>query len=208
MDTETTKQGLWVPRRASTSCAACSPPTSPSAASQNFPADVSAPSSPASTISAAEVVLPKRRDSRVRNPGKKIGQVVKLRPECVAEYKACHAKVWPEVLKQIRECGIRDCKTPSLLPRTPVWIFYQPKRELIRGVVDSIFHDAPSGLLFATFTYVGYGFADDMERMRENPRVREWWKLTDGMQESLVEGATGSAEGAWWREVEAVFYAA
>lgn len=63
-------------------------------------------------------------------------------------------------------------------------------------------------MLFATFIYVGYGFADDMERMRENSKVQEWWKLTDGMQESLVDGATGSAEGTWWRDVERVFYAA
>lgn len=47
-----------------------------------------------------------------------------------------------------------------------------------------------------------------MERMRENPKVREWWKLTDGMQESFIEGAVGSAESAWWREVESVFYTA
>lgn len=46
-----------------------------------------------------------------------------------------------------------------------------------------------------------------MERMRENTTVQEWWRLTDGMQESLVEGAKGSAEGAWWRDVESVFYA-
>ena len=46
-----------------------------------------------------------------------------------------------------------------------------------------------------------------MERMRENTTVQEWWRLTDEMQESLVEGAKGSAEGAWWRDVESVFYA-
>ena len=45
-----------------------------------------------------------------------------------------------------------------------------------------------------------------MERMRENDKVKQWWKLTDGMQESLVKGATGSAEGQWWKDVEEVFY--
>lgn len=55
---------------------------------------------------------------------------------------------------------------------------------------------------------MGYGFADDMERMRDNPKVREWWALTDGMQESLNDGAVSSADGGWWREVESVFYAA
>lgn len=26
------------------------------------------------------------------------------------EYKSCHAKVWPEVLKQIKDCNIEDCR--------------------------------------------------------------------------------------------------
>jgi L-rhamnose mutarotase len=48
----------------------------------------------------------------------------------------------------------------------------------------------------------------DMERMRENPKVQEWWKMTDSFQESFVEGATssGAGEPAWWKGVEEVFY--
>lgn len=47
-----------------------------------------------------------------------------------------------------------------------------------------------------------------MKRMAENPKVQEWWKMTDSMQESLIEGALGSASGApgWWKPVEEVFY--
>ncbi len=26
------------------------------------------------------------------------------------KYKECHAKVWPEVLKQIKDCNIEDCR--------------------------------------------------------------------------------------------------
>ena len=49
-----------------------------------------------------------------------------------------------------------------------------------------------------------------MERMRENPKVREWWAMTDGWQESLVPGATKSeaeppAPG-WWKPIEEVVY--
>lgn len=49
-----------------------------------------------------------------------------------------------------------------------------------------------------------------MERMRENPKVREWWKMTDEFQESVVPGATSSESGepAWWKPVEEVFYQA
>ena len=51
-----------------------------------------------------------------------------------------------------------------------------------------------------------------MERMRDNPKVQEWWKMTDGFQESLVEGAKGSYLGSfngepdWWKSVDQVFY--
>ncbi|KAL1860748.1 hypothetical protein VTK73DRAFT_7193 [Phialemonium thermophilum] len=119
--------------------------------------------------------------TRIKNPGRRIAQIVKLRPEYVDRYKEVHAAVWPEVLKQIKDCNIEDY---------------------------SIYHDADSGILFASFKYVGYDFAGDMERMRENPKVREWWKMTDTFQESLVPGATSSEAGepSWWKPLEEVFY--
>lgn len=75
---------------------------------------------------------------------------------------------------------------------------------------DSIFYDDQTHVLFATFKYVGYDYAGDMERMRENPKVREWWKMTDAFQESTVPGATSSESGepAWWKPLEEVFYQA
>ena len=63
-----------------------------------------------------------------------------------------------------------------------------------------------------------------MERMRENPRVREWWALTDryvgkqnhdflelicsSWQESMVPDAQSSEAGepSWWKPVEEIFY--
>lgn len=48
-------------------------------------------------------------EARVRNPGKRFAQIVKLKPEHYAEYKKCHAAVWPEVAKQIKNCNIVDC---------------------------------------------------------------------------------------------------
>ena len=51
---------------------------------------------------------------------------------------------------------------------------------------DSISHDKDSGILFASFKYVGYDYAGDMEKMRDNPKVREWWQMTDGWQEVRV----------------------
>jgi len=106
---------------------------------------------------------------------------VKLKPEYVKEYKECHAKVWPEVLKQIKDSNIEDY---------------------------SIFHDPETHILFASFKYVGYDWAGDMERMKENPKVQEWWRMTDSYQESFVPGAKNSYDGepAWWKGVEEVFY--
>ena len=67
----------------------------------------------------------------------------------------------------------------------------------------------PRPMLFATFKYIGNDFDADMARQAANPRIREWWAVTDAMQESPVEGAVGSAEGpGWWERMEEVFYVA
>ncbi|KAI1851934.1 hypothetical protein JX265_008261 [Neoarthrinium moseri] len=141
---------------------------------------------PTSPITETGPPSPPRAESpkdsgRQKNPGRRIAQIVKLKPEHVAEYKKCHAKVWPEVLQQIKACNIADY---------------------------SIFWDDASGILFATFKYVGYDYAGDMERMKENPKVREWWAMTDAYQESLVPGAKSSESGepSWWKGLEEVFY--
>ncbi|CAJ2503906.1 Uu.00g113000.m01.CDS01 [Anthostomella pinea] len=142
----------------------------------------SKPSSPSTGTSSPPQPGANQRDStRQRTSGKRVAQIVKLKPEFVAKYKEVHAAVWPEVLQQIKVCNIRDY---------------------------SIFHEPDSGILFATFKYVGYDYEGDMERMRENPKVREWWAMTDGFQESLVPGAKNSESGdpSWWKGVEEVFY--
>ncbi len=41
---------------------------------------------------------------------RRFGQAIRLRKDCVDQYKACHAKAWPEVLKQIKDSKIEDCK--------------------------------------------------------------------------------------------------
>ena len=40
---------------------------------------------------------------------RRIGQWLYLKPECIEEYKKCHAEVWPEVLEQIKDSNIKDC---------------------------------------------------------------------------------------------------
>jgi hypothetical protein len=64
------------------------------------------PQSPTSPTAASPVSA----DGRQQNPGRRFAQIVRLKPEFVAEYKECHAHVWPEVLKQIKDCNIKDCR--------------------------------------------------------------------------------------------------
>ena len=54
--------------------------------------------------------------TKVKNPGRRYAQIVKLKPEHVEEYKKVHAAVWPEVLKQIKDCKIEDCMLPLCCP--------------------------------------------------------------------------------------------
>lgn len=44
-----------------------------------------------------------------------------------------------------------------------------------------------------------------MKLVAEDEETRRWWVLTDGMQESLVEGAEGSGKGDWWLDLKEVF---
>ncbi|KAI1036358.1 hypothetical protein LB503_003449 [Fusarium chuoi] len=115
-------------------------------------------------------------------PSRRFAQIIKLKPQHVEEYKQLHARVWPEVLAQNEQSNIRDS--------------------------DTIFYDDQSHYLFATFKYIGTDFASDMKKMAQNPRVKEWWKITDGLQESLVPGAVSSesVEPSWWKPIEEVFY--
>lgn len=116
MDSDLSKQSLWVPRRASTA-SPTDTPTSPTNTTQAHPSvpehteddAAPAPLSPSGPTS-IEPQQRQRRDSRVKNTGRRIAQIVKLKPEFVEKYKEYHANVWPEVLKQIKECGIRDCE--------------------------------------------------------------------------------------------------
>ena len=73
---------------------------------------------------------------------------------------------------------------------------------------DTIFltTSTPRPMLFASFKYIGEDFDADMSEMASNDKVKEWWKLTDRMQESDVEGALGSDRGSgWWKPMEEVF---
>lgn len=87
---------------------------------------------------------------------KRYGQIVALRPEAYQKYVEHHAKVWPEVLKTIHDCNIRNY---------------------------SIFHK--DNTLFAYFEYVGDDFKADMAKMAADPKTQEWWAIMRPMQQPL-----------------------
>ena len=68
-----------------------------------------------SSTPASPTTAPPTPSFKVKYQGRRVAQIVKLKPEYVEEYKQCHAKVWPEVLKQIKDSNIEDCEYFLLL---------------------------------------------------------------------------------------------
>lgn len=88
----------------------------------------------------------------------RMGMLIGLRADRVAEYKELHAAVWPEILDKIRECNIRNY---------------------------SIFLREPENLLFAYWEYVGSDFAADMALMAADPNTQRWWDICMPCQQPL-----------------------
>ncbi|KAN0075506.1 Rhamnose mutarotase [Tylopilus felleus] len=110
---------------------------------------------------------------------KRICQIIKLKPDCVEEYKTLHAHVWPSVLAALARHHIADY---------------------------AINHYPPLQLLVATFKYTGDDYDKDMAAIAADKETQRWWKLTDPMQDSFNEDATGSGGPIpWWTDLEEVF---
>jgi L-rhamnose mutarotase len=76
---------------------------------------------------------------------KRYGMVIGLRHDRTEEYKRLHAAVWPQVLRMISDCNIRNYS-----------IF-------LRQLPDG------NQYLFSYFKYVGQDFASDMAKMAADP---------------------------------------
>ena len=94
----------------------------------------------------------------------RMGFVLGLRPEAIAEYKRLHAAVWPSVLATIAACHIRNY---------------------------SIYLREPENLLFASFEYHGNDFASDSARMAADPETQRWWSLCMPLQSPLSSHSEG-----------------
>jgi L-rhamnose mutarotase len=99
------------------------------------------------------------------------GSLIGLKKDFEERYIILHKHTFPGVLDQIRNCNIRNY---------------------------SIFLKA--GMLFSHFEYIGSDFKNDMAQMA-NEVTREWWKLTDPMQEPLEN----RKQGEWWASMELLY---
>ena len=98
----------------------------------------------------------------------RMGMVIGLKPERIAEYKRLHAAVWPEILAMISACNIRNY---------------------------SIFLKEPENLLFGYWEYHGADFAADAAKMAADPRTQEWWAVCMPCQEPLAHPQGGRMVG-------------
>jgi len=124
---------------------------------------------------------------------RRLCQVIELKAHSLDKYKQIHANVWPAVLAALKRAHIADYSI-NFFPMPP----YIPNG-------DKEGPNAIAGLLIATFKYTGNNFDEDVKKIAEDEETRRWWEITDRMQNSLVEGATGSKDGPWWYDCEEVF---
>jgi len=106
------------------------------------------------------------------------GMVIGLKEDKIEEYKRLHAAVWPDVLKMISDCHIRN------------YTIY------LRRMPDGNLY------LFSHFEYTGSDFDADMARMAADPLTQEWWAVCMPCQKPLP----GLDAGEWWAPMEEVFH--
>jgi len=103
---------------------------------------------------------------------KRIGSVIGIKPEFINEYKKTHADVWPEVLEKISESKIKNYS-----------VFAQGDR------------------LFSFFEYYGDNFEEDIKKMKESKKFKEWEKF----HEKMFCPLENQDKFKGWVELEEVF---
>lgn len=93
---------------------------------------------------------------------KRYGEIIKLKPEYLEEYKRYHANPWPGTDEMLKQCNIQNYS-----------IFYR------------------DGLLFAYYEYIGDDFEADLRRRKADPLTQKWWELLDPMQQPFEDREAG-----------------
>lgn len=89
---------------------------------------------------------------------KRMGALIGIRPERIAEYKKTHAAVWPDVLAKIADCNMKNY---------------------------TIFLREPENLLFAYWEYHGIDWTADSKKMAADKTTQDWWAIHEPMQAPL-----------------------
>jgi L-rhamnose mutarotase len=108
---------------------------------------------------------------------RRIGQVIGLRPDGLAEYRALHTDIeinWPDVLAANRAAHIRNYTIFRL-----------------------------GDLLFASFEYHGDDYEADMAQLAANPKVQAYWSHVIPLQVPLPQRQPGEH----WALMEEVYHA-
>lgn len=100
-----------------------------------------------------------------QQPPKRVGMVVGIRPEKIAEYKKLHADSNP---------GVRDILKKYHMQNFSIYL----------QKIDGKWYE------FGYYEYTGRDFDRDMAKMAKEPRTIEWLKVCDPMQVPLP-GAKG-----------------
>ena len=79
--------------------------------------------------------------------------VIKVKPEHWEEYKRLHQAVWPEMLKLINACNIKNYS-----------LYYR------------------DGYIFSYYEYHGHDYQADMAKMAADKTTQEWWAIMEPMQ--------------------------
>jgi L-rhamnose mutarotase len=109
---------------------------------------------------------------------KRYGMVIGIRPEKIEEYKRLHVAVWPDVLKRIKQCHVRN------------YSIY------LRRLDDG------QQYLFSYFEYTGTDFEGDMAAMAADEATQKWWAICKPIQKPLESRGPGD----WWANMEEVFH--
>jgi L-rhamnose mutarotase len=94
----------------------------------------------------------------------RMGMVIGIAPERIAEYKRLHAAVWPAVLARLAASHVRNY---------------------------SIFLREPENLLFGYWEYHGSDFEADMAAIAADPDTRRWWTFCGPCQRPLPSRQAG-----------------
>ncbi len=97
-------------------------------------------------------------------PAQRYGSLIRVKEDRLEEYKRLHAKVWPDVLRMIKECHIKNYS-----------IYYK------------------EGFLFSYFEYTGTDFEADSARMAADPITQQWWDVCKPCQQPLETRAIKKA---------------